>query len=59
MNLTDFETAPSKAAYKIRQMDFEIAVLNIYHGKVYCQIFYYLKCLFVSLNSTCSPFTKI
>lgn len=34
MNLTYFITAPSKAAYKIKQMDFEIAVLNVYYGSL-------------------------
>ena len=45
MNLTHLETAPSKAAFKIKQMDFKIPVLNVHNEKVYHQNFLYLKCL--------------
>lgn len=53
MNLIHIEKVPSRAAYKIRQMDFKIAVLNLYQGKVYSQIFHYLKCVFVNSKFSC------
>ena len=48
MNLTHLETAPSKAAFKIKQMAFKITVLNVHGEKVYHQNFLYLKCLVVN-----------
>ena len=48
MNLTHLETSPSKAAFKIKQMDFKIPVLNVLHEKVYHKNFLYLKRLLVN-----------